>query len=339
MPFTYSIEATRNLATTERCIQDIRNAPVRNRSTQFQLAQQNMLAYTFGEVIPGFASAGINGMDYRDVIGRPVENAVTEGTHFFRDDFRVDSNAKAKVAGDIFEIVSSAVMWNCAARWNSLMVGEGWRSQPRYSRPTLSPSPRRQVAVLNLPRSFDWVSLLVPESQEVIEEFRAGLRKDGLGLPTSTPDLAVVVLPEEFQNDEMWREEIAGLTRPNQILLSGAYQRLQGRVQPGEISLAVAFKRSLRSDRLYQPLYEANVMQLLLEGKLGAPKVEFEVHTLAPEGTNAFVTYEAASLYGLAEGRSAVHRAIRELYVPPTAADLARRFFAFLNERMELVNG
>ncbi|MGX1977206.1 Cfr10I/Bse634I family restriction endonuclease [Streptomyces kronopolitis] len=337
MPFTYSIEATRGLPVLERCIQDIRNAPVRNRKTQFQLAQQNMLAYTFGEVIPGFASAGINGMNYQEVIGRPLENAEREGEYFFRDDFRVDSNAKAKVAGDIFEVVSSAVMWNCAARWNAYMSGEGWRPQPRYSRPTLAQSPRRQVAVLNLPRNFDWVSLLVPESQAVIEEFRKGLRNGGLGLPTSTPDLAVVVLPADFHDEGIWRQEITGLTRANQTLLSGAYRKLQGKVQPEEIALAVAFKRSLRSDRLYQPLYEANVMQLLLEGKLGAPRVEFEVHTLAPEGTNAVVTYEAASLFGLAEGRADVHRAIRELYVPPTALDLTRRFFAFLNERMALV--
>jgi len=49
--------------------------------------------------------------------------------------------------------------------------------------------------------------------------------------------------------------------------------------------LAVAFKKSLRSDRLYQPLYEANIMQLLLEGQLDAPRVEFEVHTLQHLGT------------------------------------------------------
>jgi len=108
-------------------------------------------------------------------------------------------------------------------------------------------------------------------------------------------------------------------------------------VEPGEIVLAVAFKVSLRSDRLYQPLYEANIMQLLLEGSLGAPRVEFEVHTLDRSGTDAVNTYAAASLFGVATARDDVHRAVRELYEPISATDLAKRLFSFLAERMSLV--
>lgn len=326
------------MLTTDLCIADLRNTPVRGRDTQFRLAQQNMLQYTFGELIPGFAASGVNAMPYKDIVSRPIENAMEEGKLLHGVDFAVKDNAKAKVAGDIFEIISAAVLWNTAARWNSYMAGDGWASDPRYARPSLKPNPARQVAVLNLPRDYDWVKLLVPEAQAKISEIREELSGNGMGLPTSTPDLAVVALPAEFQDDLIWRTEISGLKKPNQVLLSGAHKYLASQIEPGEILLAIAFKRSLRSDRLYQPLYEANIMQLLLEGRLGAPKVEFEVHTLDKSGTDAVNTYSAASLYGVAAGRPDVHRAVRELYEPPTAADLVKRLIGFLDERMSMIS-
>jgi len=82
--------------------------------------------------------------------------------------------------------------------------------------------------------------------------------------------------------------------------------------------LAIALKKSLRSDRLYQPLYEANIMQLLLEGRLGAPQVDFEVHTLQSAGTAAVETYKSASLAAVATER---HRARAPLPGLPQRAD------------------
>jgi hypothetical protein len=133
--------------------------------------------------------------------------------------------------------------------------------------------------------------------------------------------------------------------------LRTAYARLEGRIEPGELIFALAVKRSLRSDRLYQPLYEANVMQLLLEGFLHAPRVEFEVQTLSLEGTAAQGIYRAASLYAVAiehqslmpgmsanpEDPSAMHRAVRDLYIPESARSLAQRLLDFLGSRMSLV--
>src|SRR5439155_8222441 len=116
------------------------------------------------------------------------------------------------------------------------------------------------------------------------------------------------------------------------------YKLLEGRVKAGEIILAIALKKSLRSDRHYQPLYEANIMQLLLEGELGAPQVDFEVHTLESAGTRAVDTYRAASLAAVARRNDPdppnPHRAVRDLYEPPNAEELVKRFFEFLGKRM-----
>lgn len=339
MPFTFSQASIQELPEDERCILDLRESPVAKRNTLFRIAQQNALQYTYGTFVPGFATEAptVNSMPYAQIVERPIVNAMSEGDLLYSVDFRVEANARAKVAGDIFEVVSSAILWNMAARWNKYMAGGVWSATPRYARPSLRPSPRRQVAVLNLPRDYDWVRLLVPSAESKIAAIRAELSTNGMGLPTSTPDLAVVALPRELQDDVEWRTELTNLTKPNQTRLAVARRHLEGRIEPGEILLAIAFKKSLRSDRLYQPLYEANIMQLLLEGRLGAPKVEFEVHTLDKSGTDAVNTYTAASLFGVAAGLPNVHKAIRELYVPPNAADLAKRLLAFLNERMALV--
>ena len=337
MTFRYSQVSNDALPNERMMIEDLRNAPVNKRSTQFRLMQQNMLAYTFDEIVPGWASAGINRMPFKQVVDQAVENARREGQHRFRGDFAVTPSAIAKVTGDIYEVLTSAVLWNAAAYWNRFMCGDAWVKSPRYARPVVAPSPKRQVAVLNLPRRFDWVRLLEPRATASIAKMREDLGLTDLSMPTSTPDLAVIVLPEEVRDDSLWRTPLRCLGLESQAMLSNVHKRVHGQVEAGEIILAMALKASLRSDRLYQPLYEANVMQLILEGRLGAPKVEFEVHALTAEGTGAVEIYRAATLHSA--GTKEAHRAVRELYVPTSADDVATRFYNFLNGRMSRVAG
>jgi hypothetical protein len=339
VPFTFSEAATRALPVEDLCILDVREKPVRGRGTKFRLAEQNIMQYTFGSFIPGFApdNPGVNGMKYQDLISRAKENAVAEGQMRFGREYTVAPGAYAKVGGFAFEILSSAILWNAAARWNGYMAEVKWPSLPRYARPGLKPGRGRQVAVLKLPRGYDWVRLLTPAAQEEIAAIRAQLSSRGMTLPTSTPDLAVVALPGEHRDEELWRTEVPGLKRDNQATLDNAYSYLAGKIGPAEILLAIAFKSSLRSDRLYQPLYEANIMQLILEYKLGAPRPTFEVHTLDREGTDAINKYASASLSDVATERDDVQRAIRELYQPVNATDLAKRLLNFLGDRMALV--
>jgi Cfr10I/Bse634I restriction endonuclease len=339
MPFTFSIEVTRSLPKEELCIEDRRDNPVRNRSTKFRLAQANMLAYTFPSFVPGFAESGVNALPFRAVVERPTTNARMEGTHFYGDDFFVTGSQIAKVEGDVFETLTGAILWNAAARWNRYMSGGGWSGLPRYTHPKVMPAIERQVAVLSLPRRYDWVRLLVPEADATVRGLRTKLEGHGLSLPTSTPDIMVVALPSEYRDDDRFQTELPNLGRDSQRLLSSAHRLVEKRVEPVEFVLGIAMKKSLRSDRLYQPLYEANIMQLLLEHNLGAPQVDFEVHTLESAGTRAKETYRAASLAAVASDHPNPHRAVRELYEPANAQDVVRRFLTFLDHRMELVAG
>lgn len=313
-------------------VEDRRNNPVRNRATEFRLLQQNILAYTY-EFVPGFAEAGINGLAFDALIEQAITNAREEGALFFQRDFRIESNAVAKVAGDIFEEVEAAVHWNAAARWNRYSLEGEWPQAPRYTRPSTPPHDANPVAVLSLPRRYDWVRLLDEGAAAQVVALRAELGEHGLSLPTSTPDLLIVELPAELHEDRRFRTELPDLSLESQAILDRAYLDLQNAVPATGFLLAVAFKKSLRSDRLYQPLYEANVMQLILEGRLGAEQVDFEVHTLESTGTRAAETYRSASLALVTARDARPHRAVRELYEPPTAQDLVRRLFAFLDYR------
>jgi Cfr10I/Bse634I restriction endonuclease len=333
MPYRFSAEATEALPEQLRCIEDRRNNPVRNRDTKFRLRQQNMLAYTY-PFVPGFTDAGINNMPYAELIEQPLRNAEEEGRTLFRSDFVVTNEQKAKVAGDIFEEVEASILWNAAARWNLYMRGGSWPSQPRYSRPSLDSDPARQVAAISLPRRYDWVRILEPAAVDTIGRLRAGLAKHQLLLPTSTPDILIVRLPASAQANDLFTTELPDLSLGSQRLLTDAYKTVQGLAAASDFILAIALKRSLRSDRLYQPLYEANIMQLLLEGALGAPQVDFEVHTLETAGTRATETYRAASLAAVATNHANPHRAVRDLYLPGNASELVRRFFAFLEARL-----
>jgi hypothetical protein len=332
MPFRFSEVATRALDPSDRCLEDRRNNPVRNRKTSFRLLQQNILAYTY-PFVPGFAESGINGLGFDELINQAEANAREEGRVLYQGDFRVESNAFAKVAGDVFEEVEAAIHWNAAARWNAYMAEGVWPTTPRYSKPVTIPGRGRSVAVLSLPRRYDWVRLLNASASAVVQRLRASLLGHGLSLPTSTPDLLVVALPASLAADERFTTELPALDIPSQHVLDRAYLDLEGQVDADGFLLAVAFKKSLRSDRLYQPLYEANVMQLILEGRLGAEQVDFEVHTLESAGTRAEETYRAASLGLVASNHAKPHRAVRSLYEPPTAEALVRRLLAFLDHR------
>lgn len=337
MPFTFDPTVTDALPAGQRCIEDRTANPVRGRPTKFRLAQQNMLAYTYPDFVPGFHTGGMNRHPFGDLIEQPIENARQEGQHLYPAQFAISSNQVAKVAGDVFQELEAVILWNAAARWNRYMTGDEWPTAPRYPRPSVGPSERRQVAVLNLPRRYDWVRLLTPDAKKVIATLRNDLGNHNLLLPTSTPDLMIVVLPEGLRGDDSFRRELPDLSLASQRISNSAYRLMEGKIEAGEIILAIALKKSLRSDRLYQPLYEANIMQLLLEGKLGAPQVDFEVHTLESAGTAAITTYRAASLGLVATGHAKPHRAVRELYEPPHADALVRRFLDFLNQRTALI--
>jgi hypothetical protein len=94
MPFVFSQVATQALPEIDRCVLDLRNAPIRGRRTRFRLAQANMISYTFSDFVPGFSSSFVyNTMPYRDLIDQPLKNADNEGEIFLA---RITSSSRMR---------------------------------------------------------------------------------------------------------------------------------------------------------------------------------------------------------------------------------------------------
>lgn len=332
MPFVFSEVATKALDADDRLIDDRRNNPVRGRSTKFRLAQQNMISYTYEAFVPGFGPPAINSLPFKDLVERPTVNARAEGHLLYGTDFSLTTGQVGKVEGDVFELLVAGVFWNAAARWNQLMMGGAWPSTPRYSKPTATPDSQRRVAALSLPREYDWVKLLTPDAAAAVADVRAKLAVTGTNLPTSTPDLVIVRLggmAEVLGPADL--AELSNLDALSQRQLYSVHARFEGQVEPSDLLAAIAIKKSLRSDRLYQPLYEANVMHLLLNGYLDvAHHLRFEVHTLDSEGTRAIDTYRAAAFADVASDPTTAKRAVDELYSPDDAGALTRHAFALV---------
>nr|WP_249163223.1 Cfr10I/Bse634I family restriction endonuclease [Bradyrhizobium diazoefficiens] len=89
----------------------------------------------------------------------------------------------------------------------------------------------------------------------------------------------------------------------------------------GEIFFSLLLLRPARSDRLYQPLFEANVLKFLVGFVLRGAALRFHVHMETFEGADVAGAYEAASLYSLMLG-GGFSKAVDHLYrvVGPQAA-------------------
>src|SRR5690349_12190491 len=142
MPFRFSPVAVRRMNPEDFLVEDLRNNPIRGRDTQFRLLQQNMLAYTFEKSVPGWGPPGLNGMPFKETAKQAIENAKAEGRARFEDDFVVKDNAVSKVTGDVYEVLTSAILWETAAHWNTFMCGGPWPASPRFPKPTIERSPR-----------------------------------------------------------------------------------------------------------------------------------------------------------------------------------------------------
>ena len=95
-------------------------------------------------------------------------------------------------------------------------------------------------------------------------------------------------------------------------LLEDGYKDLEGKIGPSDLLMAIAIKRTMRSDRLYQPLFEANILKYLIQGVMGARTFRFHVYTGSNEGADVEGQYKAASLVSLMLGKQP-ERAIDKL--------------------------
>lgn len=304
MPYRFDDQALAcQGCTLGTCIEDRRTNRVRNRDTQFRFRQSTALGCTFDGFVPGTDNDPDPDRPFDGYLGQLRANAMAAGHILFGDGFEVSKSALAKVEGDAFELIEAAAIWNALACWNSYMDTGLWRSHVFQAPAGAVPTPSRKVAAIKLPRGYDPTNLFRPEVRGSIAAHTQALALRGMELGLSSPDIVGIRLPNPLP------EQLALFLRPldnfadaNRLLLENAYQQLVGTLDGRQFLFAIAVKRTTRSDRLYQPLFESNVLKYLVEVVLRGAAFRFSVHMGSFEGADVVARYNAASLISLMRG-------------------------------------
>ncbi|WP_202883663.1 Cfr10I/Bse634I family restriction endonuclease [Pseudomonas sp. SWRI77] len=302
MPFEFDHKQICHACPHGGCFEDRRLNPVARRETKFRFRQGAAMSCTFGEYLPGSESDPEPDRPFNLYLDQFRLNAMTAGKMLFSE-FDVKGAAIAKVEGDVFELLEAGALWGAAAAWNRFMTTGVWDSkvfqQPKDSIAT----PTRLIAAVTLPRGYDATKLFKPDVRSRIQAHEAALKKRGMSLGLSSPDIVGVRLPHPLPPElEVFLNPVENLSDENRASLVDAYKLLEGRIAAEGFLFAIAVKRTIRSDRLYQPLFEANILKYLIEIVLQGAAFRFYAHFNSFEGANVEGHYEAASLISLARG-------------------------------------
>lgn len=229
MPFQFSEHNCNACPANRQCNEDLRQTPVRGRTTRFRLRQDAAMHCTFDEFMPGTDSDGNPLRTYRDYLDAFIDNALRAGEHLHGATYQVEGAAKAKVSGDVFELLEAGALWAAASAWNQFMSTGTWTSQSFQCPPGAVPTPTRKVAIVKLPRGYDATLLFTPDVRNSILAHESALRLRGMELGLSSPDIVGVRLPHPAPlNMAIFDTQLTNLTKPNLDLLQHAYRHLEG---------------------------------------------------------------------------------------------------------------
>ena len=314
MPYSFIHEELCPACPYNVCVEDRRANPVRGRSTRFRLKQSTAMECTFGEFVPGTESDPASHRTFDEHLAQFRRNALEAGRTLYGEEFGIPSAALAKIEGDVFELLEAAALWNAFSVWNRFMDTSTWGSD-LFSVPKRAvATPTRKAAVLKLPRGYDATLLFKPQVRASIQAHEAALRLRGLELGLSAPDIVGVRIPEPMPGGfEPFLHALPDLGTASRATLESMYREVEGTLEGRSFLFAIAIKRTTRIDRLYQPLFEANILKYLIEVVLRGAAFRFHVHLGSFEGADVEGHYNAASLISLIRGGEPA-RAVDHLY-------------------------
>ncbi len=284
------------------CVTDVAGR-IRNRSTTHRIGQDAAIRCTFDSFVPGCDSDPQPDRDFRVYSDQLTANVKVAGAHRFPEGYNLNSNAIAKVHGDAFELVEAAALWNAAAAWNAFMDGALWPSTAFTCPEGAIPTALRKVGIVKLPRNYDTTLLFRDDVRNAIQAHDNALRSQGMELSLSSPDIVGVRLPALAPEESArFSAPLPNLGTNSHLFLQSAHRILEGKLDGSALLFAIAVKTSTRSDRLYQPLFEANVLKYYVSSVLRGSAFKFFVHMESFEGAAVEERYRAASLNSLLRG-------------------------------------
>lgn len=345
MPYNFDPNVCKNCP-FGLCFEDRRENPIPGRKTSFRLRQQAAIPCTFQEFVPGLKDGDLTNLRFDEYLIQLRNNVKQAGDLLVGKDFSIDSNALRKVEGDVFELLIAAVLWNVSVDWNLYMESGQWESCLRCPL-NAHPKANSKVAIVKLPRGYDTTRLFTTSARQAISVLENLLRNHDMILDLSSPDIVGIRLPETIPDSRMlfpitpdyrfFSLPINNFNEANLEKIESAYQRLEGKLSGKDLLFALAIKHTMRSDRLYQPLFEANVLKYLVQEVLGEKAFKFYVYAESVEGANVAGRYKAASLVSLIEKRTP-QRAIDSLLVSNRPFELAQRILNDLADFVKLIH-
>lgn len=286
------------------CLIDTRGGRAgRGRDTQFQITQSRVMDCALDSFVPGTDGDPDPSRLFLEYRTQAYANVGRAGEMIWPGDFRLTEAQKAKVDGDIYEMMEAAALWNAAAAWNGFMDTGAWRSNVFIQPPRAVPTPARKVAIVKMARGADTTKLLNPKARAEYAAFEVALQDKGMELKLSTPDILGLRVPDPMPPGYLpFMAPLTNLTFANQIALETAWQGIQGTLEGRHFLFAIAVKTSTRSDRLYQALFEANVLKYILGYVLRGPAIRFHAHLETFAGADVVGRYRAASMTSLLAG-------------------------------------
>lgn len=246
------------------CVSYIReqSKKMKDRDTQYRLAQNKAMACAFDAWIPGGRGCPSLGQPFSYYLDQVISNADVAGkileaqspNAFGKTEvpFFLTEAQGAKVRGDVFEMICRAILWNrCASNNLDLKAGRA------------APLPFK-IAVVTLGDNYDLRKLFAPTFVEKLQTFLDSLKERAISLSYSTPDVIGVnidSLPPDII--DFFSRRVSNLSIKNQELLTQARRMIEGRIRPEQVVLACGIKTSIRSDRMYQFLFEANAWKFI----------------------------------------------------------------------------
>lgn len=271
MPFNLNPEKNCSNCPYGYCVSYIREQSKRmkDRDTQYRLAQKSSMACTFEGGVPGFEANNLCFEPLSDLVDQCINNGKIAGGFIERhmpqhygnnveEPFSLTSGQIGKVRGDIFEVLSRAILWN-----SSLFISGSYRGaiNPSIKELLLNSGINGKYLAITLGDNYDLKNLFSSEAAREFRKFEDHLKKQGTSFCYSTPDLVVVKCP-----DDIWQKftkPINTLSVSNQDMLASIRREIEGRVSPSDVILAAGIKTSIRSDRMYQLLFEANAWKAI----------------------------------------------------------------------------
>lgn len=311
---------------------------MKDRDTHYRLLQHRSMACTFDAGVPGFCEELSPETPFADFTGQCVSNAKAAGHYVeaerpevFGDDieqsFFFTPGQQGKVKGDIFESLCCAVLWNSCCYLSGTYSGY---IDPKIAELLSAVRTPYPVSAITLGDNYPLSKLFTPEASAQFLEFERALLERGTSLCYSTPDLIVFRVKDEELN-ALLTDPIGNITESTIRTLAGVKNIVAGRLTPSDILLASGLKTSIRSDRMYQFLFEANAWKAIWRKVYGLKPSKYHSVMLGHYGANR-EKLRSVEFTSIGEGTSEVEKAIDGFVSIQTPLDLVEWFVGAIED-------